>query len=291
MATSRVQFGSEVVTIEHEAGIAPEQIKALARAQRGRPKPAIREPEPPTPPAAPDAVGEVKQKLLDMPLIKGPAGGAARTILGYGLPGTNEDALAQAVTAPIGGSWWSGPLKRSLAAGATGGAYRFAQTMDPAESLKAGAQHAGAQAGGEVIPGIGRMAAEQRAGGQALRAFDTKSAAYKDAVATQSETQAAMTREHKGRAAAVQAQFERKTELAQASHAAQVREYAESGAKSIAEAYDAHVPAWQGMPTTERGLVDRVRGSGLDKMHQRFDESMKATMRSEERRVGKECRL
>lgn len=63
-------------------------------------------------------------------------------------------------------------------------------------------------------------------------------------------------------------------------HAAQVRDYQSDGAKAIADAYKAQVPALKDFPSTEAGLVDMVRGKGQQAVSARFDEALRDVVQS-----------
>ncbi len=277
MARSRVRIGGEVVTVEHESGADPAEIKAQARRQATTQSIARREPRVTTGDNL-DTVGRAKRWLTAEP-PKGANTAISRALFGerigsfdlpgrvvraagdLELPGSVSDLARMTATLPIGGGMLTAPLKRVAAGALAGGGAKLAQTGG--DLLAAGKEAVGSglsQLAGEVLPGALRFGATQRAAKPVLAKTRHDTAMH----------EAVTGAEQAGHAATVA--------TAKEAHAAQVRDWEQQGASSIMDAIKAQVSALSGMPSNERGLLDTVYGKGQKLVSAKFDEVVKEMM-------------
>lgn len=223
MPTSRVRLGDtgEVVTVEHQTGASPDEIKRLARQPRPRPTTHVARP------TEPDVVARAHRALTAEPPM-GARTGLSRTLFGEKvgsfdypgrvvrsagdlfLPTTVPESAAMAATLPVGGNVLTAPLKRIAAGGLAGGGTALAQGKDWASSLVEGGRLGLSQFAGELLPGALRFGLTQKAGQRALAGHESRVAhdramheavtgveaeRYKADVATRRSAEAARVRE------------------------------------------------------------------------------------------------
>ena len=299
----------EPIEVDAPEGATRQDIIRLAKEQRQRERPPAPTPEV-APPVAPDLVGRAKGWLTREPplgahTLVGETDLPGRVVRSLGdlfLPGSTSEAAAFAATLPIGGGLVTGPLKRMAASTAAG---TLAEGVQRGEfSLSDLYRFAASQGLGEVLPAGLRFGLMQRAGQPIVRKAEETAAReattypervkeyrkreadkIREARAQHQERTATATRLREEQAAARKrtqenveqarkAQFEAATEQAKGAHAQAMREYAETGATTIADSYKEHVPSWREFPSTEAGLVDMVYGRGPERLSAMYDPVM-----------------
>ena len=303
----------EPIEVDAPEGASRQDIIKLAKEQRQRPTPPVQEAAPAA--AGPDIVGRAKEWLTREPPLGARTmfgetdlpGRVVRSVGDLFLPGSKSEAAAFAATLPIAGGMVTGPLKRMAAGAAAGTGAEAVQRGEVAPSDLF--RFAASQGLGEVLPAGLRFGLTQRAGQPVVRKAEEtalrEAAAYKERVADFRKTEAAKIREaradYQERTAATKRareeqeaaikrtqgtveqertrQFKAETDRAKETHARALREYGESGAKTIADSFKEHVPSFREFPSTEAGLVDMVYGRGPARVSAMYDGVMQEVAR------------
>lgn len=235
-----------------------------------------------------EGVGQYQQKDK-----LGPLGGVLADVTNP-IPGDTAQAAAMAATLPIRGSMVTGPLMRAGAAGAAGGAVEAVKGEE--NPLTAGARYAGGQLIGEIPGVVAQGAMNQRALSKAQGAIDQKTKFNK---AMTGALTGADKAGHKQAVADSKLKYEQDVARIKQGHAIDVRNqklqfendkriHGQQAAVEITKAWDDLVPSWRGMPQDEAGLVDRIFGSGQQKLSDMYEAAMKSAL---EQAKGKQIML
>ncbi len=102
-----------------------------------------------------------------------------------------------------------------------------------------------------------------------------EAADIRSARAAHQDTAAKTRRDYAAAEEKRQAQHKAAVETAKTRYAADTRAYEQDGARTVAEGFKQHVPAFRDFPSNESGLLNMVYGEGQARMSARFDAALK----------------